>query len=161
VSKCVHCAIICNIYIYFILIIQRSISEKQDEFHEFQHIVLSVVQTEVVPEFKTLQGRDALTNSTLNEVLQISIAELCTNLSWLTSLTAKQGFCWGIVATCCAKITLTADSFDWFHDYQFLISQLGHVYKTYCNGEGIRGEDEKLLKDQLPPNITFYDDIRK
>ena len=143
---------------FLTLNIQKSITEERDEF---QQIVLSVVQKEVVPEFKTLQGKEALTSTMLNEVLKISVTELCRNLSWLTSLTAKQGFCWGIVATCCAKITLTADSFDWVHDYQFLISQLGHVYKAYCNGEGIRGEDEKLLKDQLPPNITFYDDIRK
>ena len=145
-------------YIYFILIIQRSISEKQDECHEFQHIVLSVVQTEVVPEFKDLQGRDALTNSTLNEVLQISIAELCMNLSWLTSLTTQQGFCWGIVATCCAKITLAANSFEWVHDYHFLISKLGEIYKAYCNGKGLR-EDEKLLGDLFPPGVEHCDDI--
>lgn len=140
------------------LTIQKSISEEQDEF---QQIVLSVVQKEVVPEFKTLKGKNALTNSPMNRVLKISVTELCTNCNWLTSPTAKQGFCWGVVATCCSMIALDEESFEWTFNYKFLISQLGLIYKAYCDGEGLQGEDEMLLREQFAPTVIFNDDIKK
>lgn len=121
---------------------------------------MAVLQKEVVPEFKTLQGEQSLSNATVKDVLTKSVTELCKNLNWLTSLTPKQGFCWGIVATCSSKVPVKADSFDWIQDYDYLMNQLCHIYKAYCNGQGMRGEEEKLLKDELAPNITHYDDIR-
>ena len=122
--------------------------------------MLTVVQKEVVPEFKTLQGEEALSSSTLKDILTKSVTKLCKKLDWLTSLTPKQCFCWGIVATCCTKIPIKADSFSWIHDYEFLIHRLCHIYKAYCNGKAIRGEEDKVLKDELPVTVTFHDDIK-
>ena len=139
------------------LLLQESISNERDEF---QGLVLAVLQKEVVPEFKMLQGEVSIPDTTVRNVLTKSVTELCRNLNWLTSLTPKQGFCWGIVATCSAKIPVRVDSLLWLQDYDYLINQLCHIYKAYCNGLELRGEDERRLKDELPANVRCYDDIR-
>ena len=136
--------------------LQEHISSKR---HEFQSLVLAVVSKEVVPEFKMLQGDESLLDTTMNELLTISVTELCTNINWFTSLTPKQGFCWGIVATCSAKIPVKVDSLLWLQNYHYLINQLCHIFEAYCSDQGLR-EDERLLKDDLPANVRCYDDIK-
>ena len=139
------------------MFLQESISSERDEF---QALVLAVLQKEVVPKLKMLQGKESLSDATVKGVLTKSVTELCKNLNWLTSLSPKQGFCWGIVATCSSKIPVREDSLLWLQDYDYLINQLCHVYKAYCNGQELRGEEERLLKDELPANVKHYDDIR-
>ena len=119
---------------------QNSISEERDEF---QGLVLAVLQKEVVPEFKILRGELSLSDPTVEEVLTKSVTELCGNLNCLTALSPKQGFYWGIVATFSSKIPVTVDRFSWIQDYHYLINQLCHIYKSYCNGQGIRTQEEK------------------
>ena len=140
-----------------IIHVQDSISSERDEF---QGLVLTILKKEVVPEFKILQGEETLPNTAVKNVLVKSITELVRNLNWLTALTPKQEFCWGIVATVCSKIPVKADSLGWVQDYDYVMSQLCHIYKAYCNGQGLRGEEERRLKDELPANIRHYDDIR-
>ena len=123
--------------------------------------MLEVLQKEVVPEFKILQGEMSVSDPIVKDVLTRSVTELCRNLNWLTALSPKQGFYWGIVATFSSKIPVTVDSFSWIQDYDYLINQLCHIYKSYCNGQGIRGQEEKLLQDQLPPTIIHCNNIRR
>ena len=122
--------------------------------------MLSVLQKEVVPEFKILQGEESLPNVAVQEILKSSVTELCRTLDWLTSLSPKQGFCWGIIATFCSKIPVKVESLGWIQDYDYLLSQLCHIYKAYCNGREIRGEEEKRLKEELPVDVRHYDDVR-
>lgn len=127
---------------------------------EFQGLVLAVLQKEVVPEFKILQGEESLSNAAVQGILKSSVTELCRNLNWLTSLSPKQGLCWGIVATFCSKIPVKVESLNWIQDYEYLLHQLCHIYKAYCNGQGIRGEEQRRLKEDLPLDVRHYPDIR-
>ena len=122
--------------------------------------MLDVLKKEVVPEFKVLQGEKSLPNSTVTAIITKSVTVLCQNLNWLSDLTPKQGFCWGIVATCCSKVPVRMESLLWVQDFDYLINQLCHVYKAYCIGQGMRGEEGRRLKEELPPEIRHNDDIR-
>ena len=145
------------LFCYHLLNLQKSISSERNEF---RGLVLAVLQKEVVPELKILQGEESLSNEAVSAILTESVKELFKDISWLSGLSPRQGFCWGIVAAFCSKIPINAEDLGWIQDYDFTISHLCHIYKAYCNTMGLRGEDERRLKDQLPPSITHYDDIR-
>ena len=136
---------------------QKCISSERDEFHS---LVFAVVHKAVVPEVKMLQGEESLSDASVKDVLTKSVTELCTNLNWLTSLTPKQGFCWGIVAACSAKIPVRVDSLLWLQDYNYLMNQLCHIYKAYCSAMNLQGAGQTLLKDEFPANVRQYNDIR-
>ena len=85
---------------------------------------------------------------------------LSQDLSWLQSLTAKQSFYWGILASGCEKIPMQIES---VHTYNFVITHLGHIYNSYCKGKNL-SENECLpsaenLTHELPHSHS--DDIRK
>ena len=130
------------------------------ERDEFQGLVLDVLKKEVVPEFKLLQGEATLRDPTVMAIISKSVTELFGNLSWLSDPTPKQRFCWGIVATCCSKVPVRRETLIWIQDYDYLINQLCHIYKAYCTGQGLKGEENKRLGQELPPGISHNDDIR-
>ncbi|CAI8048116.1 hypothetical protein GBAR_LOCUS26574, partial [Geodia barretti] len=72
----------------------------------------------------------------------------------------KQSFCWGIVASCCCKVPVRRESLEWVQDYDYLINQLCHIYKAYCTGQGMRGEEDRRLKEELPKEVQHDDDIK-
>ena len=136
---------------------QDSIAVERDEF---QGLVLDVLKKEIVPEFKVLQGEESLSNAAITNIIKKSVTELCRNLEWLTTVSPKQGFCWGIVASCCCKVPVRKDSLEWVQDYDYLINQLCHIYKVYCTGQGMRAEEDRRLKEELPKELLHDDDIK-
>ena len=122
--------------------------------------MLTVLKKEVVPEFKVLQGGESLSTAAVTNILTKTVDELVQTLNWLTALTPKQGFFWGIVATFCSKIPVKVDSLVWIQDYDYVMSQLLCIYEAYCTGRGSCGDKEKHLKAELPVNLRHYDDIR-
>ena len=114
----------------------------------------------MIPEFKVLQGEESLPDATVMNIVTRSVTELCKNLGWLTSVSPKQGFCWGIVATCCSKIPVRRDSLEWIQDYDYLINQLCHVYKAFCTGQGMRAEEDRRLKEELPKQVLHDEDVK-
>ena len=135
------------------MFIQESISEERDEF---QGLVLAVLQKEVVPDFRILRGELSFSDPTVECVVTNSVTELCRDPIRVTCLSPKQTFYWGIVATFSSKIPVTVESFSWIQDYNYLINQLCHIYKFYCNEQGIPEQKEK----QFPPFITDSNDIK-
>lgn len=142
------------------LLPQSVISEDRDEF---QQLVLAVVQKEVIPELKDLQGAESVSNATLHSVLREMVSTLWKDLSWLQALTTKQQFYWGIVASCCGKIPITAKQLDWVHTYGFFIKQLGYMYTAYCREKKLTPKQCFLSADALPQEIVDSpsEDIRK
>ena len=121
-----------------------------------------MVQREIIPESKALQGTQTITNNSLHSALQLTVPHLRGDLSWLQDLSTKQRFCWGLVAACCAKIPVAQDHFDWVHSYSYVIGQLGYLFTTYCTARKL-GDEEKILSKAFPREIarSRSDDIRK
>ena len=117
---------------------------------------------EVVPERKVLQGEKFIT-SPLYYVLDEIVCILFTDLSWLQSLTTKQIFYWGIIASCCEKIPIAKEQFACVQLYGSTISCVGQIYNMYCQCKELQ-EDKCLLSgDGFPQEITLIpsDNIRK
>ena len=115
---------------------------------------------EVIPELSTLQSDE----NPAQNVLTTASTRLQKDVSWIQALNPQQSFCWGIVATCCSKISssIITDNFDWIHSYDIIISQLGQIYASYCNGKNLP-ESERVLADTLPQDIAHLpsDDVHK
>lgn len=136
---------------------QDSISDGRDEF---QQLVLDVLHRTVVPELRAERKMD----DNFRRLLTETVRQLRGDLSWLTSLSAKQRFCWGILSTCCSKLALSADNFDWVHHYSGIIKdlQLGLVFSTYCNAKKL-SSDQCSSISQLPHEIQTHpsEDLRR
>ena len=107
-----------------------------------------------------LQTHEALAS----DVLATASTRLQKDLLWIQTLSPQQNFCWRIVATCCSMIStsITADSFDWTHFYDNIISQLGQIYVSYCKAKNLP-KSEMVLADSLPQDIACLpsDDVHK
>ena len=107
----------------------------------------------IVPECKSLQGIDGITDTLLESSLHMTVQFLTNDLCWLTNVTMKQSFCWGFIATCCSKVPISNKNFDWIYLYLKFIHQLCIIYSTYCNKQKVRESDRILtMKDQISPN---------
>ena len=119
--------------------------------------MLDVLCHEVVPEPRTLQ--DETLDVDFETLLRDIVSSLTSDLTWLTSLSPKQRLCWGILATCCSKITPSIDNFKWAS----VISNfnLGLVFISYCSGKNL-SNDERMI-NQFPHEISSHplDDLRK
>ena len=115
---------------------------------------------EVIPDLRTFQSDEG----PAQHVLTTASTKLQIDLSWIQALNLQQRFCWGIVATCCSKISsnIVTDNFDWIHSYDIIISQLGQIYASYCNGKKLP-ENERVLADTLPQDIAHLpsNDVHK
>ena len=129
---------------------QAEISGQRDEF---QQLVLEVARREVVPEVKDLQGEKTIP-SPFYGVLHVTVTTLCKDLSCLKALTPKQRFCWGIIASCCGKIPVTKEQFDWVQSYKFVITHLGYIYNSYCAGKKLPEEKHLLSAEGFPNEIA-------
>ena len=114
----------------------------------------------IVPEVRVLQSGDR----SAQEVLSTASTKLQKELPWIQALNPQQTFCWGIVAACCqmTSTSITTDSFDWVHSCDYIVSQLGQIYVSYCNGKKLP-ESERILSDPLPQDIVSLhsDDVYK
>ena len=121
------------------------------ERYEFQALVLDVLKKEVVPELKALQV------SSID--IRKCVTELCQNLDWLTVISPKQGFCWGVVAGCCSKVPVRKESLKCVQDYTHIILRLCSIYGAYCNSQGIVVEEGGQIKQGLPKSVQHNEDI--
>ena len=87
----------------------------------------------------------------LNEI----VITLCMDLQWLQSLTTRQIFYWGIIASCCEKIPIAKEQFACVQLYGSAISCVGKIYNLYCQWKELP-EDKCLLSgDGFPQEITL------
>ena len=86
-------------------------------------------------------------------MLIASVTTLCQNMSWFSSLSPRQEFCWGVVAACTSKIPVTAESFDWIFAYDFVIATLGQLFNAYVNTRRLRGQ-ECILSSKFPDEVA-------
>ena len=108
----------------------------------------------MIPDFKLLQQKEFVQNSPLYSVLHETVTTLCKDFNCLQALTIKQDFYWGIVASCCEKIHVTREKFDWVHLYASVVTCLGSIYNSYCKKRNLP-EDECLLSaDGFPHEIA-------
>ena len=93
----------------------------------------------------------------------MTVTTLCKDLSWLKALTPKQQFCWGIIASCCGKIPVTKEQFDWVYSYKYLITHLGYIYNSYCAGKMLSEEKSLLSAEGFSNEIAYSpsEDIRR
>ena len=127
-----------------------AISDQQDEF---QQLVLTVIQMEMVPESKGLQ-EEKFTTSPLYTVLREIVTMLGRDISWLQSLTTKQNFCWGIIASCYEKIAITKEQFEWVQLYESVITCVGEIYHLCYHYEQLQEEKCLLSADGFPQEIA-------
>ena len=130
--------------------------------NEFQRLVLDVLRREIVPDLRTLQGKGQKNN--FNNLMKEIVRVLKNDLSWLSSLSTKQHFCWGILGTCVSKIAVNKDSFDWVHNYSDVVSgfELGVVYSCFCTDKKLSTE-ERVIIEGLPAAVKTHpsDDLRR
>ena len=117
---------------------------------------------EVVPESKVLQ-EEKLTTSPLYIMLHEIVITLCMDLSWLQSLTTRQIFYWGIIASCYEKIPITEEQFEWVQLYKYVIICVGKIYNLCCEYKKLQKDKCLLSADGFPQEITLLpsDNIRK
>ena len=128
-----------------------AISDQQDEF---QQLVLTVIQMEMVPERKVLQ-EEKFTTSPLYTVLREIVTMLGRDISWLQSTTTKQKFWWGIIASCYEKIAITKEQFEWVQLYESVITCVGEIYCLCYNNKQLQGEKCLLSADGFPQEIAL------
>ena len=133
-----------------------------DQHDVFQQLVLTVIQMEIVPERKSLQ-EEKFSSSPLYSVLWEIVIMLGRDISWLQSLTTKQNFCWGIIASCYEKIPITKQQFEWVQLYESVIACVGGIYYSCYNYKQLQEEKCLLSADGFPQEITVIpsDNIRK
>ena len=130
---------------------QNAISEKD----EFQQLILEVLHEEVIPGFKALQTLESNTNTTsriFKATLMLCTSILTKELSWVSSHSAKDSFCWGLVVSCCSHIHVTREQFDWVHSYLDVITELGGIFGFYCSKKNLT-ESQRLIIEALPDDI--------
>ena len=148
-----------SIFLSFSATSKDAISNQHDEF---QQLVLAVVQMEVIPESNVLQ-EEKLTTCPLYIMLREIVITLCVDLNWLQSLTTKQIFYWGIIASCCEKIPIAKEQFEWVQLYEYVISCVGKIYNLCCKDKELQEDKCLLSADGFPQKIALLpsDDIRK
>ena len=101
-------------------------------------------------------------NQQLEDILVLSVNTLCQNLSWFASQSVHQKFCWGVVATACGMIPIMANKFEWVYNLQYIVTQLGIIFNTYCNSRKLNGQ-QCLLSKHMPKEVDDcpWDDVRR
>lgn len=129
--------------------------------NEFQKLVLDVLRREVVPDLRNLKGQKS---SNFKHLMKEIVRFLKNDLTWLSSLSTKQHFCWGVLGTCVSKIAVNKDSFDWVHHYSDAISglELGVVYNSFCTDKKLSAE-ERVIIESLPVIVKAHpsEDLRR
>ena len=116
---------------------------------------------EIIPELKALQGTEKEINPQLKNILTFAVSTLRKNVSWFASLSPRQMFCWGVVATTCGKFPVKAKSIEWVHHLKVVIQTLGDIFNTYCKYHKL-DDHQCLLSKHMPKEVDDcpWDDVR-
>lgn len=141
-----------------ILLIQSSISNQNDEF---QCLVVDVLHREIVPDIVNISRG----NKSFKKLLSKSIKFL-KSLKWVTVTTVsnRQKFCWGILATCCSKINVSTENADWANHFcsVFTDLNLGTIFSAYCKEKNLVN-GQCIITANIPADIQYHslEDIHK
>lgn len=102
---------------------------------------------ELIPESRSLQ---APMKDSIRQILSDTVQLLSYDTSWLTDLNAHHRFAFGVVAVCCSRLPIS-EQLDWMCSYAQVIEQLGKIYTSYCNHQGI--EEEARILTELPAAV--------
>ena len=70
------------------------------------------------------------------------------------SLTGKERFCWGIIATLCEQIQPKEGSYEWAESYTAIIEKIGEIYGQFCQRQHIEhGTKESIVAEHFKPDI--------
>ena len=70
------------------------------------------------------------------------------------SLTRKERFCWGIVATLCDQIQPKEGSYEWAESYTAIIEKIGEIYSQFSQRQHIEhGTKESIVAEHFKPDI--------
>lgn len=125
---------------------------------EFQLLVLSVLQEELISESRHLQNP---IKDSIRPILEDTIGHVTYDASWLTEITPHHKFAFGVISVCCSRVIVN-ETLDWVESYDDVIKRLGKVYNGYCNAKGLLKEE--CLISEIPedvkklgcPEITAY-----
>ncbi len=125
---------------------------------EFQLLVLSVLQEELIPESRNLQTpiRDYI-----KPILEDTIGHLSYDTTWLTEVTSHHKFAFGMVGVCCSRV-IVKETLDWMQSYSDVIKRIGIIYQCYCSSKGLLKEE--CMITEIPedvkkincPEVTAY-----
>ena len=143
-----------------VVYVQLSISNQKEEF---QGLILDVLHRELVPDITSItQG-----NENFKTLLSESIKLLKNDMKWLTSLSNKQRFCWGFLATCCSKIIVSTENTDWANHFCTIFTEhdnlnLGTVFSAYCREKDFNSR-QCIIATGLPAEIKYHplEDLHK
>ncbi len=134
---------------------------------EFQLLVLSVLQDELIPESRNLQTP---IRNTILPILEDTIGHLCYDIGWLTEATPHHTFAFKMVSVCCSRIIIN-ETLSWMETYGDIVARLGRVYHSYCTAKGLLKEEclisevpEEVKGIARPEVITYFQwivDIQK
>ena len=118
-------------------------------------MMLNVVSRRMVPDLETRQMK-LMDKNFMNLVLEI-VSFIKDDLSWLTSLSTKQYFCWKVIATCCSKMMVYKGDLEWAYSYSSFLttSELGHVYRSFCKSKNLLF-GQCLIHTGLPHEVQTH-----
>ena len=110
----------------------------------------------MIPDSKSLQkiGFTGSFGADFRSLLQYSTEQLITS-SWPPSLSARQSFCWGLVASCCSHIHINKENLDWLKNNSYIISELSRIFNDYCTRKRLTSEQCVIIQD-LPEDISRH-----
>lgn len=132
-----------------------------DEMTDLQLLVLEKLHQDVLPELRIT--RNVEVDSCFKAMLRKSVDFLRSSLNWLATVSAKQRFCWGILANYCYNIVISKDTLEWARHY--FISKdlnLGLVFSDYCTFRCLTN-NQRMIDTELPKEIQDHqlDDLRR
>ena len=129
---------------------QKAIAEKE---RGFQTLVLNVISQEITPDLSA--QRDQKVNENFKAVLREPLEVLRGSHSWKPNLSPKQMFCWGVISSCCSKIIVLREKFDWLHFYSSIIIDLSEVFNHYCRSIKL-ADHQRMIATELPSGILDH-----
>lgn len=100
---------------------------------EFQLLILSVLEKELIPESRNLQ---APIKPSVKAILDDTVKLLAYDASWLEELTLHHKFAFGVVSVCCSLIPVADGNLAWTLSYDQVVEKLGTIYTCYCKAKG-------------------------
>ena len=102
---------------------------------------------DIIPDLQTSAEERQLVLKPLHVVVGFLSKDVCPK----GSLTRKQKFCWGVLATLCEQIQPKENCFHWAEVFTAIIEKMGEIYGQYCHSK--HGTKECTLEKQLKPDI--------
>ena len=121
---------------------------------EFQNLIVSVLFQVLVPELSSEE--ESKHNSNFVN-LMVEVVKYIANESWQNKWSSKLYLCWGLLVTCCSKITIDEKSLNWVdkRTSQIKSLQLDYVFMVYCNKNGFSNE-KKIFTFGLPEEVKNH-----